>query len=261
MIGVGINQLLGSGKASEPRLAPSQAGTIRALLERVDLIGVRDWGTQRALQPYTDKRVHMVADPALFLAPPRPARRPLGSPLRVGINLPFHGPTSNGHIRRNLPQYVELLQRLRDEHACTFVYIVHFATERVIAQLLREAGLPVITVSGSPAQLLSAYGELDIHLGGMLHSCILSTSAGTPCIGLAYDVKHPGFFQVMELPEHCVSAVQLDIAEVQSIFSQVRNTIAPLREHILQRRLTLEKEFDHFMDQALRLAEVRHSTF
>lgn len=259
MFGVGINQLLGTDAMAAPQLAPSQAATIRALLQRVNLISVRDWATQRALQPYTDKPVHMVADPALFLAPPRPAERQPGSPLKVGINLPFHGPTSMGHIRRNLPKYVELLRRIQREHACSFVYVVHYATERVIAQLLRESGLPMSIVSGSPDALVAAYADLDIHLGGMLHSCILSTSAGTPCIGLAYDVKHSGFFEVMGLSAHCVSAVQFDIAEVQDICNRMLAALKPLRETILQRRLVLEAEFDRFLNQAEGLVDIRHT--
>jgi polysaccharide pyruvyl transferase WcaK-like protein len=253
MFGVGVNQLLQSASCETPHMDAAAAKLLSALLERVDLISVRDWTTQHILQELTDKTVHMVADPALFLAPPRAAARPQRDGLRIGINFPFHGPTSTQHLRHNLARYVALLQRLRQAFECSFVYMVHFDTEKLVAQLLKDSGLPISVVEGSPAELVAAYGELDLHLGGMLHSCILSTSAGTPCIGLAYDVKHPSFFEVMELPNHCISAVDVDIEQIFDAVRVALDTLLPLREKILARRLVLERTFDDFVDQALAL--------
>lgn len=257
LFGVGINQLLQPGAGQSPKIDDSALRLLSSLLDRADLISVRDWTTQHILQPLTSKTVHMVADPALYLSPPRAAERPRREVLRIGVNFPFHGPTSTEHLRRNLPKYVELLQRLKSAYACTFVYMVHFDTEKVVAQLLRDSGLPMTVVEGTPEQLVAAYGELDLQLGGMLHSCILSTSAGTPCIGLAYDVKHPSFFEVMELPDYCISAVDLDIDQVFRAVGQVLNEPLALREKILARRLVLEQVFDAFVDRALALMPSR----
>ncbi len=254
MFGVGINQLLEPGRARAQKVVEPTARTLEAMLARADLISVRDWTTQRMLQQYTDKPVHMVADPALYLAPPRPAGRAAPPILRVGINFPFHGLTSTAHLRRNLRLYVELLQRIRQALSCSFFYMVHYETETMVAQLLKDAGVPLTVVAGEPRQLVAAYGELDLHLGGMLHSCILSASAGTPCIGLAYDVKHTGFFEVMDLPDYCVSAVELDVDRVFAAVRQAHAEQQPLREKILARRVALEQTFDDFVDQALALS-------
>lgn len=254
LFGVGINQLLEPGRSRTQQIVEPAARTLSSLLERADLISVRDWTTQRMLQQHTDKPVHMVADPALYLAPPRPAERAVNAHPRIGINFPFHGLTSTAHLRRNLRLYVDLLQRMRQALSCSFVYMVHYETETMVAQLLKDAGVPLTVVSGEPRELVAAYGELDLHLGGMLHSCILSASAGTPCIGLAYDVKHTGFFEVMELPDYCISAVELDIDKVFAAVRMAHAERQPLREKILARRLALEQTFDHFVDEALALS-------
>lgn len=254
LFGVGINQLLEPGHARRQLIAKPAARTLASLLQRADLISVRDWTTQRVLQQHTDKPVHMVADPALYLAPPSLAERTARSSPRIGINFPFHGPTSATHLRRNLPHYVELLQRIRQTLSCSFFYMIHYETETMVAQLLKDAGVPLTVVTGQPRQLVAAYGELDLHLGGMLHSCILSASAGTPCIGLAYDVKHAGFFEVMDLPDYCVSAIDLDVDEVFAAVCKAHAEQQPLRKKILERRMVLEKTFDDFVDEALALS-------
>lgn len=259
IFGVGINQLLQPGAGRKPQLRPSAAVLLSALLERMGLMSVRDWTTQHTLQQLTAKPVHMVVDPALYLAPPRAAERPGRAGLRIGINFPFHGPASTDHLRHNLLRYVTLLQRLQRTYACSFVYIEHFDTEKLVARLLQDSGLPVTVVVGSPVELVAAYGELDLHLGGMLHYCILSTSAGTPCMGLAYDVKHPSFFEVMGLPDHCVSAVDVDISRVFETVRIALGRLQPLREKILARRPVLEETFDEFVGCALALASASPS--
>jgi polysaccharide pyruvyl transferase WcaK-like protein len=86
----------------------------------------------------------------------------------------------------------------------------------------------------------------------MLHSCILATSAGTPCLALAYDIKHQGFFDLMGLPQNCLSAADFD---PEALFTRALDLLAnpsPVRNHIAARRKVLETETRNFLAQQLK---------
>lgn len=259
LVGIGINQNLGPQDQADGEFSPSDVPVVRTLLERCDLISVRDWRTHRALQRLTDKPVHMVADAALYYAPAHPpgTGRPAGAdrPLKVGFNLPFHGPKANERVRQDLPKYVELLKAIHAQSGCEFHYMTHYEPEKVVARLMQDAGICMTVADGPPDQLLHAYQQLDLHIGGMLHSCILATSCGVPCIGLAYDVKHSGFFDVMQMPAQCVSAIHFDIANTLSVFNAVRADLSAIQARIGERRAVLEQEFDRFVRQAVELLD------
>lgn len=263
LFGIGINQLLNAKPKNFGEISQSDFTAVRQFLNRCNLISVRDSRTQRALQQLTDKDVHMVADPALYFSSPAQnkaakARDP-GSPLRIGFNIPFHGPQANSRVSKDLRKYIEFLQNLKNQGPCEFYYLAHYTPERVVAQLMKDAGIPFTVVSGAPNVLEEAYAKLDLHVGGMLHSCILATSAGTPCIGLAYDVKHEGFFEVMEMPEQCVSAIDFDVAKTLDACRKVLATLPAVREKIARRRQTLEQEFDRFVQTAVTLIDKPHA--
>lgn len=254
LVGIGINQILGPQSQADGQISLPDLPVIRTLLDRCDLISARDWRTQRALQNLTQKPVHMVADAALYYAPAQsPAASlspPAQGPLKIGFNLPFHGPKANHRVRQDLHKYVELLKAIQAHGAYEFHYMTHYEPEKVVARLMQDAGIHMAIADGAPDKLLQTYQQLDMHIGGMLHSCILATSCGVPCIGLAYDVKHDGFFDVMQMPDQCVSAVHFDVSEAFAAFKAVRADLPGVRARIAARREVLEQEFDRFVDQA-----------
>ena len=125
---------------------------------------------------------------------------------RIGINIPFHGYEPTEWIKKYLEEFVATLKKLQQATACEFTYFVHYDSEVLIAALIKDQGLAIALVNTNAAQLPDEYAKMDLHIGGMLHSCIIATAAGTPCIGLAYDEKHFGFFELMERGEYCLRA-------------------------------------------------------
>ncbi|MDO9448983.1 MAG: polysaccharide pyruvyl transferase family protein, partial [Rugosibacter sp.] len=95
--------------------------------------------------------------------------------------------------------------------------------------------------------LTREYAKLDLHIGGMLHSCILATSAGTPCLALAYDIKHQGFFDLMGLPENCLSAANFNPDALYARAMDLLANPAPVRSQIVVRRDQLEMETHAFL--------------
>jgi hypothetical protein len=147
------------------------------------------------------------------------------------------------------------LLRLQKETGAKFQYFVHYATENILPKLLAQRGVHIKKVpegthragAGDTATLVCEYAKLDLHIGGMLHSCILATSAGTPCIALAYDIKHQGFFDLMGLPENCLSAANFNPDVLYARAMTLLSNPAPVRGHIATRRDQLQMETHAFL--------------
>jgi polysaccharide pyruvyl transferase WcaK-like protein len=149
------------------------------------------------------------------------------------LNLNFHGPTSTKLLQRNLPIIVAALRTMRDRYDCDFRYFVHFEASLVVPRLLALEGIKMDVVQGSPQTLLRHYADVDLHIGGMLHSCILAHSVGTPAIALAYDIKHRGFMELFGLERDCLSASGLTSSE---LLDRVDDALENLASH----QLTIE---------------------
>lgn len=130
--------------------------------------------------------------------------------------------------------------------------MVHYDSELLVVALLQDAGIRLKIVHGDVDDLLHTYKQLNCHIGGMLHSCILSSSTGTPAIGLAYDIKHSGFFDLLGLPEHCIPAQPFEPDRIVSLTLDILKKEQELRSTILSRRLALKNKADNFLRSALK---------
>jgi polysaccharide pyruvyl transferase WcaK-like protein len=240
-LGVGYNYLLDWQPSSESRLPKESVNLLRRLLTRAATLTVRDENTRKFLANYTGRDIAVIGDPALFLE-----NRSLVHPEdcksanpRIGINIPFHGYEPTEWIKKYLKEFVATLKKLQQATACEFTYFVHYDSEVLIAALIRDQGLSIAMVNTDAAELPDEYAKMDLHIGGMLHSCIIATAAGTPCIGLAYDEKHFGFFELMKRGEYCLRAnpINLDVL-LQKSFELLQNS-ARERTKIKTRRQEL----------------------
>lgn len=256
--GVGLNRPGQTDLDAPVSLHPEDAALVSQLLDEAQAVSVRDAATQSVLAPFTSKPIHLVGDPALhFFHAMRlqiPATPPVArnTPPVIGVNFSFHGRDSNALIRKNLAGYCAVLLRLQRETGAEFRYFVHYATGNILPRLLAQRGVNIKKVcAGDTATLAREYAKLDLHIGGMLHSCILAASAGTPCIALAYDIKHQGFFDLMGLPENCLSATSFNPEALYSRAMDLLANPAPVRAHIAVRRKQLESETSSFLNNQL----------
>ena len=256
MLGIGVN-CPGRDHLTPmaQELLPADESLLRVLLENTNGISVRDLFSQQLLQRYTSQTVHLTGDPALFTHPLSPdddsrSKRTAGR-LRIGINFSFHGPNSNSIIRKNLSAYISLLKEIQKRTDCELYYFVHYDAEMLLPRIFRRAGVSMKVVNASPDVLCEIYADLDAHIGSMLHSCILAFSAGTPAIALAYDTKHSGLFELMEMPEFCLSAIHFDSDLVLARLQSILDNPWPVRETIRRRRMDLEQRTHDFLARYL----------
>lgn len=248
--GVGVNQV--SEALVQPHVTSidkKDAALVSRLLSKSTFISVRDSQSLNALQQHTDSPIYLSGDPALFLRPTTEAGKANTLPhqLRIGINIPFHGPSTSDRVRDDLQKYIKFLHELQATTSAEFVQLIHFDTECIIGRLLQDAGLNLTIINGTVEQLQSAYASLDLHIGGMLHSCILACSVGTPCVGLAYDVKHFGFFSLMGLDKYCVPSMPFDSASTLEICESALRDGDSLRHQIDGRRQQLGMQAEDYL--------------
>lgn len=260
--GVGLNQPGQKDLTPPDRFHPEDAETVARLLDYAQAVSVRDAATQAILAPLTSKPIYLTSDPALHFhhamgieAPENAARtlnNPANTPPVIGVNFSFHGLNSTSLLKKNLEAYCSVLLKLQKDTGAEFRYFVHYKTEEVLPRLLAQRGIQVKKVcAGDTLTLARGYSELDLHIGGMLHSCILATSAGTPCIALAYDIKHQGFFDLMDMPENCLSAANFNPDILYARAMDLLANPAPMRARIAVRRKELETETLGFLRSQL----------
>jgi polysaccharide pyruvyl transferase WcaK-like protein len=253
LYGIGVNRLIPLYSDNESaKMSAANDALLRRILASMALIGVRSADSQEELAICSDKPVRLVCDPALFLAPYKTHENRgivagIYAAPRIGVNFAFHGPLSTEILKQNLPAYVQILRTLHAETGCSYHYFIHNHTEWIIPHLLRDQGLKVETVSGDPYMLVRHYADMNIHLGGMLHSSILASGVGTPCVLLAYDAKHFGFAQRLGMESHCHMATTLDS---QAVLRSMRNLLqneAEIRRALAERLSQLWNEQKRFV--------------
>lgn len=257
LVGVGINQLL-SRSGREITIADQSKELVSRLLDGSCGISVRDRTTFEALAGLTKRPVALIGDPALHLAPKLPGSDDKSEALtlkpQVGINVPLHGPDSARRLRAEFPAYVNFLRRLQRQLDCDYHFVSHFETETVLPKMFAMQGIQMSLTYGPPDKLASTYRKLDLHVGGMLHSCILASSFGVPNVGLAYDRKHFGFFELMEASDRCVPAEPLPIDQLLSLASHALQNRQEIRTSLLSRQRLLHGLTMDFLSQMLRIS-------
>ncbi len=200
LFGVGHNRHL-----DDPDLDERQRASLGLLARRARRVSVRD-RTTVALFAELGVDATLTGDPALFLQPRRawfgPRRR---RPRAVGFNLACHGWSGQEQqLEALLALYREVIHTLGAAGDTDLWYLVHADAERALARQLRRdcPGLRICHLP--PAQLLHAYGQLDLVLSMMLHSSLFAFAAGVPVVNLAYDEKNRAFLDDIGHPERCL---------------------------------------------------------
>ena len=203
-----------------------------ACMERVS---ARDENARATAQALTRKPVALIPDPALLLPPAsdEQARTWLlehgvpndGSPLvgvairrwfppsprllpntltsKLGGNRSFESPESQ--------RMTELLAHTLDDavrrHGAYIVFlptynVSHEGDDKLCEETLAKMSTPrgrVLRI-GDPSLYKGVAAQLAVLLGGRMHPTIFAASVGTPIVGLSYNPKFAGFFQLMGVP-------------------------------------------------------------
>jgi polysaccharide pyruvyl transferase WcaK-like protein len=258
-------------------------------------VSVRDALACSVAQALTGKPVAVLADPALLLEPaPRQVARhrlategvPLDGPPLIGVAPRRWFPAATRLIphrlafRLGLPdpqksadgeRLCDLLARLLDrqvEHRGAYILFLptynaaHEGDDRLSAEIFARMKRPdgCVLRLDDPALYQAVTRELHVMLGGRMHPLILAASVGTPVVGLAYNPKFRGLFQLLNLPEQVhevetfVREGRLDAIEVSLAAALAGRR--PTDGQLAALTLRLRDFIDRQLDVALRRAVV-----
>jgi len=203
IFGVGYIREVGA-----PALKPAERDSIIALARKASLIGVRENYTKRFLVKYglAADDVKVIGDPALLLSEKLPQLK-LRPGFKLGLNLNYSGWLGFGRWREDiLNSYRETAEYFQKNFQASVYYLKHHPGEDAIYPELKIKNL--LLLDEDPSRQKGAYGQLDLVIGMMLHSCVMAAGALTPEINVAYDLRNRNFARflgcselVVELPD------------------------------------------------------------
>ena len=229
-------RVIGYSLGVGPLRASSSRLFARLAFACMDRVSVRDPEAQRIAQALTRKTVHLVPDPALLLRPAsKQAARgwlrengiPLDGPPLLGVAarrwlpskpriIPYRIASQwrrlSGHLSSESERLTSLLAHVLDrmvaEHNAYVIFLPtynlpHEGDDRICEEILRKMTIPTGQVLhlNDPALYMAVTAELRTLLGGRMHPTIFAASVGIPVVGLAYNQKFYGFFELLGLRE------------------------------------------------------------
>jgi polysaccharide pyruvyl transferase WcaK-like protein len=104
----------------------------------------------------------------------------------------------------------ELVRRHRAHILMMPSYCAPHEADRMMASeiisRMEQTGAQLLDVD-DPALYKGIASEVSLMIGGRMHPAILAASSGTPAVGLAYNQKFQGLFQMLEIDEQLMDVV------------------------------------------------------
>ncbi|HVP86280.1 MAG TPA: polysaccharide pyruvyl transferase family protein [Rhizomicrobium sp.] len=228
---IGYNTIAGE----EEELSAESVAMLKALLDSLDLISVRDRRTVELVRNVSGKTPVLAGDPVLLFkeaVSPAPSRD--ASHLRLGVNLAMHGPISVKRVEREIDVWADLLKRLQALHRIEWHYVAHVPSERAVYWLLRGRGIHLHWHDPLPVDLPAVYASLDAHICQMMHSAITAVSVNLPVTAFAYDRKIDGLFELLGLSAYCVPVHGWTPQSVLPVIERMIANRPSIREKIMQ---------------------------
>ena len=229
-------RIVGFALGVGPLRAPSSRLAARLAFATMAEVSVRDPLAGSTAQAVTGKLIAVLADAALLLEPaPRQVARgrlasegvPLDGQLLIGVaprrwfppaprliphrfasRLGLPDPQKSEEGERLCDLLARLLDRQVERHGAYILFlptynVSHEGDDRLSADILARMKRPEGQVLrlDDPALYQAVTRELSVLVGGRMHPLILAASVGTPVVGLAYNPKFRGLFELLDLPE------------------------------------------------------------
>jgi len=216
-------------------IGPLRRGWIRrlarAVLDRTDLITVRDDDSSRLLRELGVRGVvHVVADPVFALDPApdvhiRELLGPRGAP-RIGVAMRPWGDNAYAEA------VIQALQGARGgTGAQVVVFAFHPARDLAICRAAADALGARIVADLHPREMMAAVATLDLLVGVRLHALIAAIGAGVPLVGLSYDPKVDGLFRRIGIG-HLLSVEGLQSGPLQQAILSVWQSREEIRAQL-----------------------------
>ncbi|RJR30640.1 polysaccharide pyruvyl transferase family protein [Candidatus Parcubacteria bacterium] len=204
IFGVGYIREYGS-----PSLRKNDIKSIVSLNRKAVLISVRDNYTKKFLirAGVPNKKIAVIGDPAIFLKEKK-SKIGLSSKLKIGINLNYSGWMGFGKYEKKIIRsFSKVCYYFKKYRNAKIYYLMHHPDEKNVYHKINCNGLKVINLP--PMEQKFIYGKMNLVIGMMLHSAVLSFGANTPEINVAYDLRNRSFADFIGFPELLISSKKI----------------------------------------------------
>jgi polysaccharide pyruvyl transferase WcaK-like protein len=273
-----------------PLRAASSRLCARLAFACMESVSARDRRAREVAQELTAKPVIVVPDPALVL---RPVAAERARAWLAAQQVPLDGrPLIGVATRRWFPPRARLIpHRLTsrlpgaDPHASpqgqALTALLAQALDRIVARLgahvlflptynarseadhkvceqvrarMTQPGAQVLLIDDAPLYK-AVCGQLSVVLGGRMHPTILAASAGTPVVGLAYNQKFHGFFELIGAADRVLDVASFvaeqRVGDLEAMLEAALCDAAAQRERVGGLASTI-REFTHGLVAATR---------
>lgn len=252
---LGVNRLIAAGMTDVNELNDKRSlELLRKYSKTLEIIAVRDRYSMRSFEKAGARNVHLVADPVFFWEESFAHENVFDKHdiIQIGINFAFHGEFSTRIWKRNVELYLSFLHKFSKKVDARFVYFLHSDEERYVIQSLLAAGLNFDVVDAEPLVMLSEYAKLDIHIGQMMHSCIMAASVHVPVISLAYDTKNSGFFNMIGMDDYVININEFTVESLMDAVYKLIERRAELASFLRYRQLALRDDLEDLLNKICR---------
>jgi polysaccharide pyruvyl transferase WcaK-like protein len=232
----------------------------RRVLNSAAIVATRDAkSTAFAREMGIRREVIEASDVALRLPYDRPAPRPPGGPVRVGINvsglLMRTARTGNNKfgIAMDYPALIRALITHFQGHpdGCEVHLVPHvvgpleddgseFDTAPSAALAAEFPGVRLAPAFASPSEAKSYIAGLDFFMGARMHACIAAFSSGVPVVPMAYSRKFAGLFGSLGFDRTVDCTAETGEAVLHKIIAayEVRDALAREMDEAFARGIT-----------------------
>lgn len=216
----------------------AEKDSVISLVRKAKLIGVRENYTKRFLikNGLNREKVFVIGDPAVVLEEKATKEFSLSPGFKIGLNLNYSGWLGFGLWREDiLDAYRRTAEYFQKKYGATIYYLKHHPGEDQIYPELKIKNLKLVDLP--PKEQKYIYGELDLVIGMMLHSCVMAFGALTPEINLAYDLRNRNFARFIGHPE---LVVELEELKKNRLLKQAKEVVA--KKNFYQNRFNRKRK-------------------
>ena len=274
-------RIVGYALGVGPLRAVSSRLFARLAFACMEQVTVRDPHAQRVAQTVTSKAVEVVPDPAILIEPASAdaTRRWLdergvaanGKPL-IGVAVRRWFPPRNRIVpqrvtaklvpgiaspgRRSgamIDALVTVLEEVIERHDAKIVLLPtynagHEGDDRLCLEIQNRlpAGAAKVLHIDDPALYKGVVGHLTLMLGGRMHPTILAAAMATPIVGLAYNPKFHGFFELLDIPDRVMDVEAFVRQGKTSELAELIEQAFDDREKLSSNSAVLQERVDRF---------------
>ncbi|PLX24703.1 hypothetical protein C0580_04290 [Candidatus Parcubacteria bacterium] len=243
--GVGYIREIGSRK-----LSPAEKNSIKTLNQTARLVSVRDYYTKSFLTKagVSEKKINIIGDPAVFLKEKKIKNLKLKKKINIGLNLNYSGWLGFGKYEENIiDSYNDVIDYFSKKYNADFYYLLHHPDEKRILKKLKLKNPKIIDLP--PGQQKYFYSQLDLIIGMMLHSVVLSFGANTPEINVAYDIRNKNFAKFIHCPELAIYSSKLKKGQLLKTAKMVMKNKEKYKEKFSKRKESIWQKHQDFISE------------